>query len=193
MTAYLTDQDRRAHLQVLADTVTRLASAQAQTVTWALALTTATIAANTVTAGNGLPALAGVVTNLVLWFTHASYLAGERAWRETYAACLQDDDLRTSPAPLLGPRWARKGIPAAAASWSLTSSSRTSLRTLPAQPRTKPPRLPPWLTSPTSPRQPREHSSTPSGWENGPQTSPSPTPAAPTPSPPAAPGATTCP
>lgn len=119
MTAYLTDQDRRAHLQVLADTVTRLASAQAQTVTWALALTTATIAADTVTTGNGLPALAGVVTNLVLWFTHASYLAGERAWRETYAACLQDDNLRTSPAPLLGPRWARKGIPAAAASWSV--------------------------------------------------------------------------
>lgn len=118
MTAYLTDQDRRAHLQVLADTVTRLATAQAQTVTWALALTTATIAAEATTS-NGLPALAGVVTNLVLWFTHATYLAGERAWRETYAACLQDDDLRTSPAPLLGPRWARKGIPAAAASWSV--------------------------------------------------------------------------
>lgn len=56
MTAYLADQDRRAHLQVIADTVTRPASAQAQTVTWALALTTATIAADAAT-GNGLTAL----------------------------------------------------------------------------------------------------------------------------------------
>lgn len=126
MTAYLTDQDRRAHLQVIADTATRLTSAQTQTVTWALALTTVTIAATT---GNGLPALAGIITNLVLWFTHASYLAGERAWRETYTACLQDNDLRTSPAPLLGPHWARKGIPAATASWSVapTHASLTAL------------------------------------------------------------------
>lgn len=109
---------RELHLGTVQQNVSRLAGAQAQAVTWSLAITAAACAAST---GLRSPAaaLAAVGVCLALWMVHATHLAAERAWRALYADMLNGGPVTATPEPLLGPRWARVGTLKAAASWSV--------------------------------------------------------------------------
>lgn len=109
---------REIHLGTVQQNVSRLAGAQAQAVTWSLAITAAACAAST---GMHSPAaaLAAVGVCLALWMVHATHLAAERAWRALYADMLNGGPVTATPEPLLGPRWARAGTLKAAASWSV--------------------------------------------------------------------------
>ena len=109
---------RELHLGTVQQNVSRLAGAQAQAVTWSLAITAAACAAST---GLRSPAaaLATVGVCLALWMVHATHLAAERAWRALYADMLAGSPVTATPEPLLGPRWARAGTLKAAASWSV--------------------------------------------------------------------------
>lgn len=114
---------RELHLGTVQQNVSRLAGAQAQAVTWSLAITAAACAAST---GLHSPAaaLAAVGVCLALWMVHATHLAAERAWRALYADMLNGGPVTATPEPLLGPQWARAGTLRAAASWSGAAGAR---------------------------------------------------------------------
>lgn len=117
--AVTTSEDlRAAHLGTVAATVTRLAAAQQQTITWALtisaAMTTASVALD-----SPLPAVAGIVACTALWMIHAVHLTAERAWRALYADLLAGGPVSATPADLLGPEWSHTGTWRAVRSWSV--------------------------------------------------------------------------
>ncbi|CED91322.1 hypothetical protein [Actinomyces succiniciruminis] len=109
---------RAAHLATVAATISRLAAAQQQAVTWALTISAAMTTAS-VAMGSPLPAVAGAVACTALWMTHAVHLTAERAWRALYAALLDGGPVTATPRELLGPSWSHAGTWQAARSWSV--------------------------------------------------------------------------